>query len=331
MISLRNLRKTYGRGPGAVRALDDVSLEVARGEVFGVVGRSGAGKSTLLRTVNLLERPDSGSVEVDGVEMTTLDQAALRRARRSVGMVFQHFNLLSNRSVQQNIEFALEAARTPRARRRARATEILELVGLEGRGGSYPAQLSGGQKQRVGIARALAAEPTVLLSDEATSALDPETTESILDLIQSINRELDLTVLLITHEMEVVKRICTSAALLEDGRIVEQGAVTGLISTQGSRLASQLFPLAAPQPDDGPTVIDITFSGGTADRPVIARLARDHQLDVSILGAVVDRIGGTQAGRTRLALPVAGTAADAVIADLRGQGLLVDVLKGGQS
>jgi D-methionine transport system ATP-binding protein len=331
MITLRNLRKTYGHGATAVRALDDVSLTVAPGEIYGVVGRSGAGKSTLLRTVNVLERPDSGSVTIDGTEMTGLEGGSLRQARRSVGMVFQHFNLLANRSIQQNVEFALEAARVPRGRRAARAAEMLDLVGLADRGRAYPAQLSGGQKQRVGIARALAASPRVLLSDEATSALDPETTVSILDLIQTLNRELQLTVLLITHEMDVVKRICASAALMENGRLVEQGALVEVIRTPGSRLASQLFPLADPAPGDGPTVIDITFAGGSADRPVIAQLAREHQLDVSILGATVERIAGTQAGRTRLALPVAGEAAGAVVADLRRQGLIVDYLRGGDA
>ncbi|MCS5722188.1 ATP-binding cassette domain-containing protein [Herbiconiux sp. CPCC 203407] len=329
MIELRNLRKTYGHGPRAVRALDDVSISVPAGEIFGVVGRSGAGKSTLLRTVNVLERPDSGTVTLDGTLMTGLEGGALRQARRSVGMVFQHFNLLANRSIQQNVEFALEAARVPRGKRASQAAEMLDLVGLKDRGGAYPAQLSGGQKQRVGIARALAAKPRVLLSDEATSALDPETTESILDLIRSINRELKLTVLLITHEMDVVKRICDSAALMENGAIVEQGELVEVIRTPGSKLAAQLFPLAAPADDEGPTVIDITFAGGTADRPVIARLAREHELDVSILGATVERIAGTQAGRTRLALPVAGEAAAAVVADLRRQGLIVEYLKGG--
>jgi D-methionine transport system ATP-binding protein len=331
MITVQHLQKSYGHGPSAVRALDDVSIEVPEGEVFGVVGRSGAGKSTLLRTVNLLERPDSGSVSVAGTELTNLNGSALRAARRQVGMVFQHFNLLANRSVQQNVEFALEAARVPRGQRAGRASEMLDLVGLADRGRAYPAQLSGGQKQRVGIARALAARPKVLLSDEATSALDPETTESILDLIARLNRELHLTVLLITHEMDVVKRICASAALMEHGRIVEQGRLVELLRTPGSALAGQLFPLAAPGPDDGPSVIDITFAGGSADRPVIAQLAREHRLDVSILGAVVERIGGTQAGRTRLSLPVQGEAAAAVVADLRRQGLIVDWLRGGEA
>ena len=325
MISLHNVSKTFGDGARTVVALDDVSLEVSRGEIFGVVGQSGAGKSTLIRTVNLLERPDSGSVVVDGLGLTAIGPGQLRIARQKIGMIFQHFNLLSSRTVRGNVELALEVTGAERRERRRRADEILDLVGLADKAEAYANQLSGGQKQRVGIARALAAEPTVLLSDEATSALDPETTRSILELIRTINEQLGLTVLLITHEMDVVKTICDSAALLERGRIVEQGRLVELISRPGSRLAGDLFPLGAVPPHVGNTVIDITFSGGSADRPVIAQLARTHGLDVSILGAVIETIGGNQAGRTRLELPGSAEANAAAIADLRSQGLLVEV------
>ncbi|MWV48304.1 ATP-binding cassette domain-containing protein [Rathayibacter sp. VKM Ac-2803] len=328
MITATGLSKTFG-GSRAVRALDDVSLHVEEGTIFGVVGQSGAGKSTLLRAINLLERPDAGTVEVGGVTLTDLDERALRRARHDIGMVFQHFNLLSNRTVQQNVEFALETIGVHGAERSRRAAEMLDLVGLSSLAGGFPAQLSGGQKQRVGIARALAGRPRVLLSDEATSALDPETTRSILDLLRSLNRELGLTVLLITHEMDVVKRICDSAALMESGRILEQGELVRLVSTPGSALARELFPLGPLPEDDGSAIIDITFSGGSADRPVIAQLARGYGMDVSILGAVIETIGGSQAGRTRLALPGdRGTVARAV-EDLRSQGLTVDWLRGG--
>jgi len=322
MISIDHVSKTFGD----VRAIDDVSLQVGRGEIFGVVGQSGAGKSTLIRTVNLLERPDAGTVSVDGVELTALPAAGLREARRGIGMVFQHFNLLSSRTVRGNVELGLEIAGVPTRDRVRRSGEILELVGLGHRADAYPSQLSGGQKQRVGIARALASQPKVLLSDEATSALDPETTRSILELIRSIRDELGLTVLLITHEMDVVKTVCDSAALLESGRIVESGRLVDLISTPGSRLARDLFPLGPVQPRPGTTVIDITFSGGTADRPVIAQLARVHGLDVSILGAAIETIAGSQAGRTRLELPGSAAANEAAIADLRGQNLLVEVV-----
>ena len=328
MISLQHVSKAFGSGAGRTLALDDVSLEVARGEIYGVVGQSGAGKSTLIRTANLLERPDSGTITVDGRDLTTLGDNDLRVARQGIGMIFQHFNLLSGRTVQGNVELALEFIGVETKERRRRAAEILDLVGLTDKAGAYPAQLSGGQKQRVGIARALAGRPSILLSDEATSALDPETTRSILELLRRINAELGLTVLLITHEMDVVKSICDSAALLERGRIAEQGRLVELISTPGSRLARDLFPLGAVTAHPGATVIDITFSGGSADRPVISQLARDHGLDVSILGAAIETIAGNQAGRTRLELPGTAEVNARAIADLRGQGLLVEVVSG---
>ena len=324
MISISHVSKTFG----STRALDDVSLEVARGEIFGVVGQSGAGKSTLIRTVNLLERPDSGSITVDGRELTALGAHDLRIARQGIGMIFQHFNLLSSRTVQANVELALEVVGVESKERHRRAAEILDLVGLGAKARAYPSQLSGGQKQRVGIARALATKPSVLLSDEATSALDPETTRSILELLRTINQELGLTVLLITHEMDVIKTICDSAALLGSGSIAENGRLVELISRPGSRLAHDLFPLGDLPSDVTGTVVDITFSGGSADRPVIAQLARDHSLDVSILGATIETIAGNQAGRTRLELPGSPAAVATAIADLRGQGLLVEVVRG---
>ena len=326
MISISHVSKSFGTGASRTVALDDVSLEVGRGEIYGVVGQSGAGKSTLIRTVNLLERPDAGTITVDGGVMTSLADRDLRIARQGIGMIFQHFNLLSSRTVRGNVELALEVIGVDGRERRTRAGEILELVGLAGKADAYPAQLSGGQKQRIGIARSLAGRPNVLLSDEATSALDPETTRSILELLRTINRELGLTVLLITHEMDVVKSICDSAALIESGRIAEQGKLVELISTPGSRLARELFPLGAVPASSTGTVIDITFSGGSADRPVIAQLARDHSIDVSILGATIETIAGKQAGRTRLELPGSPQTNAAAIADLRAQGLLVELV-----
>jgi len=324
MISIDSISKSFG----STLALDSVSLDVERGEIFGVIGQSGAGKSTLIRTVNLLERPDSGTITVDGTDLTSLGSHELRIARQSIGMIFQHFNLLSSRTVQQNVELALEITGVDARTRRSRAAEILDLVGLTAKANVYPSQLSGGQKQRVGIARSLATNPSVLLSDEATSALDPETTRSILELLRTLNKELGLTVLLITHEMDVVKSVCDSAALLEHGRIAEHGKLVELISRPGSRLAHELFPLGEVPASATGTVIDITFSGGAADRPVIAQLARDHQLDVSILGATIETIAGSQAGRTRLELPGATSKHVAIIADLRKQGLLVEVVRG---
>jgi D-methionine transport system ATP-binding protein len=302
VIEISGLRKTYRSKAGAVVAVDGVDLTVGEGEVYGVLGRSGAGKSTLLRCVNMLERPDAGTVTVGGVELTGLGGKQLRLARHNIGMIHQHFALLSSRTVAGNVAFALEVTGVPRAERKARVAELLELVGLTERAQAYPAQLSGGQKQRVGIARALAARPKVLLSDEATSALDPETTESILRLLLDLNKRLGLTILLITHEMTVVKRICTSAAVMRDGKFVESGPVADLLRQPGSELARDLLPLTGAQAE-GETVVDVTLSGAEADEPIIAELARRFGVDVRVLGGSVETLAATRAARWRLALP----------------------------
>jgi D-methionine transport system ATP-binding protein len=281
----------------------------------------------------MLERPSSGTVTVDGVELTALpgtEQRAgreLREARRRIGMVFQHFNLLSSRTVQQNVELPLEITGLDRTARRRRAGELLDLVGLGEKARSYPGRLSGGQKQRVGIARALAGDPKVLLSDEATSALDPETTRSILALLRRLNQELGLTVLLITHEMDVIKSVCDSAALMSDGRITEAGTLTDLLATDGSRLARELFPLGEfGTGERGNTVLEITFQGDTSSRPFVSQLARTYQIDLNILGAAVETIGGRTVGRMRLELPGGHQDNVVPIGYLREQGLQVDVL-----
>jgi len=329
MISLSSVTKTFGAAANTVRALDDVSLDVDRGEIFGVIGQSGAGKSTLIRAVNLLERPDSGTVTVADRELTALSDRDLLHARREIGMVFQQFNLLDSRTVRGNVELALEVLGVNRRERASRTNEILELVGLGHKAQQYPAQLSGGQKQRVGIARALASRPRVLLSDEATSALDPETTDSILQLLRRLNRELGLTILLITHEMDVVKSICDSAALMSGGRILEQGRLVDLLAKPGSQLARGLFPLGE-LPEGNSTVIDVTFVGLTSERPVVAQLARTHQLDVGLIGAAMETIGGAQSGRTRLELPGTIEEHTAAINDLRAQGLVVEIVRSGR-
>ncbi|MFE4496500.1 methionine ABC transporter ATP-binding protein [Streptomyces niveus] len=338
MITTTGLTKIYrsgrsGRSRGhEITALDGVDLHVREGEVFGVVGRSGAGKSSLIRCVNLLERPTAGTVSVDGTDLTALAGRGrragkdLRRARSSIGMVFQHFNLLSSRTVQDNIELPLEILGHSGQERSRRALELLDLVGLTDKARVYPAQLSGGQKQRVGIARALAGKPKVLLSDEATSALDPETTRSILRLLRDINQQLGLTVLLITHEMEVVKTICDSAALMERGRITESGTVGDLLATPGSRLARELFPVDGAGNGPGGTVLDVTFHGDAATQPVISQLSRTYNIDISILGAAMDTVGGRQIGRMRIELP--GTFEENVVpvGFLREQGLQVEIV-----
>ncbi|MFZ1180802.1 MAG: ATP-binding cassette domain-containing protein, partial [Herbaspirillum sp.] len=225
MIEIQALTQRFRSGNSTVEAVRNVDLSIRPGEIFGIIGRSGAGKSTLVRTINLLSRPGSGRVILDGEDMTTLPAAALRAARRRIGMIFQHFNLLSSRTVYDNIALPLELAGLSKAGIAGKVEPLLELVGLTGLQNRYPAQISGGQKQRVGIARALANDPKVLLSDEATSALDPETTRAILELLRRINREMGLTIVLITHQMEVIKMICDRVAVMEAGQVIEQGDV----------------------------------------------------------------------------------------------------------
>ncbi|MEU8847011.1 ATP-binding cassette domain-containing protein [Streptomyces sp. NPDC048564] len=332
MITTSGLTKVYRSRGREVTALDGVDLHVREGEVYGVIGQSGAGKSSLIRCINLLERPTAGTVSVAGQDLTALAGRGpragreLRRARSRIGMVFQHFNLLSSRTVQDNVELPLEILGTSGKDRSRKALELLDLVGLADKAKAYPAQLSGGQKQRVGIARALAGDPKVLLSDEATSALDPETTRSILQLLRDLNRQLGLTVLLITHEMDVVKSICDSAALMENGRVVESGTVSELLATPGSELASALFPVGGEASAYDRTVVDVTFQGEAATQPVISQLSRTYNIDISILGAAIDTVGGLQVGRMRIELP--GRYEDNVvpIGFLREQGLQIDVV-----
>ncbi|MFE9334761.1 methionine ABC transporter ATP-binding protein [Streptomyces sp. NPDC006925] len=334
MITTTDLTKVYRTRDREVTALDGVDLHVEEGEVFGVVGRSGAGKSSLIRCVNLLERPTSGTVTVDGQDLTALAARTgsgnragreLRAARARIGMVFQHFNLLSSRTVLGNVELPLEILGHSGQQRTRKAHELLDLVGLADRAGSYPGQLSGGQKQRVGIARALAGDPKVLLSDEATSALDPETTRSVLRLLRDLKEQLGLTVLLITHEMDVVKAVCDSAALMRNGRVTESGTVAELLATPGSELAGELFPVGGEPSAPGRTVVDVTFHGETATEPVISKLSRTYNVDISILGAAMDTVAGKQVGRMRIELPGGFEENVVPIGFLREQGLTVDV------
>jgi len=331
VITTQGLTKVYRSRGREVTALDGVDLHVREGEVYGVIGQSGAGKSSLIRCVNLLERPTSGTVTVAGQDLTALvgrgSRAGreLREARSRIGMVFQHFNLLSSRTVQDNVELPLEILGKSGQERSRKALELLDLVGLADKAKSYPAQLSGGQKQRVGIARALAGDPKVLLSDEATSALDPETTRSILQLLRDLNQQLGLTVLLITHEMDVVKTVCDSAALMEHGQIIESGTVSELLATPGSELAAALFPVSGDASGADRTVIDVTFHGESATQPVISQLSRTYNIDISILGAAMDTVAGKQVGRMRIELPGRYEENVVPIGFLREQGLQVEI------
>ncbi|UBO74823.1 methionine ABC transporter ATP-binding protein MetN [Aeromonas rivuli] len=310
MIKLNALNKVYGKGSDAVHALRDVSLHVPQGKIFGVIGASGAGKSTLIRCVNLLERPTSGQVVVDDQDLTALGEAELTLARRQIGMIFQHFNLLSSRTVFANVSFPLELAGWDKARIKGRVDELLALVGLEARAHAYPSELSGGQKQRVAIARALAPAPKVLLCDEATSALDPQTTRSILTLLKEINVKLGLTILLITHEMDVVKGICDEVAIISDGSLIEQGEVAWFFSNAKTQLARDFIHstihLDVPQEyqdrmtptrvADSYPLFKLGFTGASVDSPLISEVSRRFNVDISILAADIEYAGGVKFG-----------------------------------
>lgn len=332
MIAFEAVSKTYSAGGHP--ALAEVSLSVRAGEVFGVIGASGAGKSTLIRLINGLETPTGGRVVVDGDDVAALGVEGLRALRRRVGMIFQHFNLLSGRTVAQNVAFPLKLAGRPAAEIKARTAELLERVGLTAHAAKYPAQLSGGQKQRVGVARALATNPKVLLCDEATSALDPETTEQILDLISGLNRELGLTIVLITHEMDVVRRVCDRVAVLEAGRVVEAGAVEEVFLHPASDTARRFVREGegdhggevSAASGVGGRVVRLTFKGEATYKPVLGEVARATGVDYSILGGRIHRLRETPYGQLTLALTGGDVAA--AIARFQEAGVRVDELSG---
>jgi len=324
MIELRGVGKVYAQGGREVVALQDVSLRVEPGEVFGVLGQSGAGKSTLIRCVNLLERPTSGRVRVNGKELLEMKPEELRQARQGIGMIFQHFNLFSSQTVAGNVAYPLEVAGLPRERIRERVAELLALVGLSDKADVYPARLSGGQKQRVGIARALAPRPRILLSDEATSSLDPETTRSVLSLLRDINQRLGLTILLITHQMEVVKAICDSVAVLEKGRLVEQGKVADLLARPGTRLHELCYPpfvTGEAAVLRGGQRVELALAGEHSTRPILSTLARRFDVDAHLLEGSLERVGETRVGRLLFELTGAPDAVAQALAFLRQEGL----------
>ena len=309
MIELKHLTKHFKTPGGTVAALEDIDLTIPDGDIFGIIGMSGAGKSTLVRCINLLERPDQGTVTIDGRQMQTLTPAELRAARRDIAMIFQQFNLLMQRTCLKNVCFPLELAGRPRAEAETRARQLLELVCLPDKADAYPAQLSGGQKQRIAIARALATDPKVLLCDEATSALDPNTTHAILQLIQQINRELGITVVIITHQMSVVEEVCNHVAILDGGRVVEQGDVAEIFSNPRTDAARRLvFPAGAPRGDGdllpGRRLVRVAFNGTqTTDKPLVASLAIECNALVSIVAADTRVVHGQTLGSMLLALP----------------------------
>ncbi len=305
IVEIRNLSKTFGSGEGQVDALNDVSLAVAPGEIFGIIGLSGAGKSTLVRCINLLEHPSAGQVLFHGQDLTLLKPRELRLRRRKISMIFQSFNLLDQRTALDNICFPMEMVGKSKKEARKRAKELLEMVGLPDKANAYPVQLSGGQKQRIAIARALASDPEVLLCDEATSALDPQTTRDVLRLIQDINKRLGITVIIITHDMSVIEEICGRVAILNKGQVAEIGTVESVFSSPKSEAGRKLV-----YPDGLPfemlpkgRVVRVAFNGGTAYQPLIASLAIDCGVIVNILGADTRNIDGKAFGSMLLGLP----------------------------
>ncbi|MFY1027438.1 methionine ABC transporter ATP-binding protein MetN [Actinobacillus seminis] len=311
MIKLKNISKIFDISGKKLTALDNVSLEIPKGQICGVIGASGAGKSTLIRCVNLLEKPSSGSVIIDGKELTEFSDAQLIHERRNIGMIFQHFNLLSSRTVFDNIALPLELEKKPQDHIQQKVNALLELVGLNDKKDAYPANLSGGQKQRVAIARALASDPKVLLCDEATSALDPATTQSILNLLKEINRTLGITILLITHEMDVVKRICDQVAVIDRGQLIEQGSVSEIFSNPKTALAQEFirstFHINLPDeymeklsqtpkyPNTQP-IIKFEFTGRSVDAPLLSQASKKFGVELSILSSQIDYAGGVKFG-----------------------------------
>ena len=342
MIKLTDIVKTYDTENGPVHALKDINLEIERGDIYGIIGLSGAGKSTLVRCINMLERPTSGSVLVDGKELTTMNESELRAARKDIGMIFQHFNLLSSSNVYDNIAFPLKLAGKSSEEIKQKVEPLLKLVGLENKAHQYPSQLSGGQKQRVGIARALANDTKILLCDEATSALDPQTTKAILKLIKDINEKLQLTVVVITHEMQVIKELCNKVAVIDHGVIAERGSVLDVFTNPQqpitkefmSVLSSNELPAAyrnsevkKEYSEGAKLLLRLTFIGESADNPVIADLIRSFPaVEISILFGDLDQIQMVPFGRMIIGLSGQEKDIDSAVNALQNQDLKVEVI-----
>ena len=304
-IELRGLSKVYQIPGGEVQALNNINLTIEQGDIYGIIGMSGAGKSTLIRCLNRLDTPTDGQVLIDGQNILAMSKKQLLQTRRRMAMIFQQFNLLMQKNVARNVRYPLEIAGAPKKQANERVMELLKIVGLEEKANAYPAQLSGGQKQRVAIARALASNPEMLLCDEATSALDPMTTQSILELLKKINAELGITVVLITHEMAVIRQICNKVAILDGGKLVEQGTVDDVFMHTKSAAGKRLFGILPENEDDVPTqpALRIVFDGSAADQPVISRLVKDLGFDVNILAADMHQFNGKTYGQMMVARP----------------------------
>ena len=326
LIELNHLTKTFKGKTQTVDALKDINLQIEQGDIFGIIGMSGAGKSTLVRCINFLEQPTSGSVVIDGKDLASLTPKELRQLRQQVSMIFQHFNLLSQRDVRGNIAFAMEIAGMKRPQIEKRIDELLEIVGLTDRQHNYPSQLSGGQQQRVAIARALATNPKIILCDEATSALDPTTTTSILNLLREINRKMGITIVIITHEMSVVESTCTHVAIIDDGRLAECGTVESVFSQPKSAAAKKLIfrTTGADSGAMGERMIRIVFEGSSSDEPTISDLAMQCHVAVNIRYADTREVSGKLFGQMILQLPEDHLQQEKAIYFLQNKGLRVE-------
>ncbi len=328
IIRIDNVTKTFTGRDNQVEALKGISLDINKGDIYGIIGMSGAGKSTLVRCLNFLERPTTGTVFIEDKDLSKLSDKELRQTRTEIAMIFQHFNLLMQRSVLDNVCFPMEIVGMKKADAKKRAMELLEVVGLEQKANSYPAQLSGGQKQRVAIARALANNPKILLCDEATSALDPTTTKSILKLLQDINREFGITIVIITHEMAVVQEICSHVAIIDNGEMAEHGTVENVFSSPKSQAAKKLVFMMDPTAKEmqGKRCIRIVFSENSSFEPVIANMVLECKAPVNILQADTQDIGGIAHGQMILQLPEDDTIANKMVHYLKERKLTVEEL-----
>ena len=342
MIKLENIDVTFKQGAKVVNAVKNVSLDVESGDIYGIIGYSGAGKSTLVRTINLLQRPTKGNVVVNGVDLLQLKPKGLREARKKIGMIFQHFNLMNTLSVFDNVAFPLKKSGKTKSEIEQKVLSLLELVGLEDKVNSYPRQLSGGQKQRVAIARALANDPDVLLCDEATSALDPKTTYSILELLQKVNVQLGITIVIITHEMQVVKEICNKVAVMEEGEVIEQGSVLEIFTNPERDLTKDFIDTATHinqgietvlsheqllNLQEGDYLVKISFVGASTGEPLITKLSTQFQVAANILFANVEIIQDTPVGTLLVGLSGEKSGIENALSYIKEQGVSVDVLE----
>ncbi len=335
-VIIKNLYKTYGEGSAKVEALKDINIEIERGEVFGIIGLSGAGKSSLVRCINLLEVPERGEVLINGKDITKISKKELRAERKNIGMIFQHFNLLMNSTVYDNVAFPLKLIKTPKDQIDKRVGELLEIVGLADKKDVYPSQLSGGQKQRVGIARAIATQPDIIMCDEATSALDPETTKSILQLIKEINQSLKVTVIIITHEMEVIKQVCDRVAVLDSGSVVETGSVSDVYIDPKTETAKKFFKSVDLELDnrvynkalkERGTVIQAIFRGDKSTDPYISQMIKQFDVEAAILLGNIQSMENMLVGTLVLRVDGKEENVKAAVNYLKDNGVIVEVVK----